>query len=155
MGVLMSIVLAQAELSGAEMRRRVPAALDALFSSVSHTNGLSAIVYGDARVGVDLEKVRERRMIERLIKRTMLESELGILDGPSGRDYGFAQHWTRVEAYLKALGLGVRGGYLTRPGAGWSVIDLDLSADYVGTIVVEAEAPLVTTRWIVTAESTL
>ena len=45
--------------------------------------------------------------------------------------------WT-VEAYLKAIGVGVRGGLLTRPAARWTVLDLDVGDANRGALAVEA-----------------
>lgn len=146
--VLVSIALVPSEATGAELRARVAAAGTTAYQSVSHTRGMSAIACSDARVGIDLEAVRPRVLLDRLTRRSMTPTELAeFAGGPaSDRDERFAQHWTRVEAYLKAIGEGVRGGLRTRPPAGWSVVDLDLGAPHVGAIAVEATDVVISVR---------
>jgi hypothetical protein len=78
----------------------------------------------------------------------MLAEEREVWRTAADPDRAFAQHWTRVEAYLKAIGEGVRGGYLTRPSAGWSMVDLDLGAPHVGAIAAECDSPVVSVRWL-------
>ena len=138
--VLVSITIVPDEVRGDELRARIASARATAHHSVSHTRGMSAIACSEARVGIDLEAVRPRVMLDRLARRSMTDAELAsFAAGPVGdRDERFAQHWTRVEAYLKAIGEGVRAGLRTRPPTGWSVLDLDLLAPHVGAIAVEA-----------------
>lgn len=151
MSPIVHVAFVAASCTGDELRARVPDAEVAPHRSVSHTSGLSAIAWSDARVGVDVEVVRARVKLDRLAVRTMTPSEYAAWSETPDRDRGFAQHWTRVEAYLKAIGVGVRGGYLTRPGKRWSVIDLDLggiAGTHVGALAVESDAPVVSVRWL-------
>lgn len=151
MSAVVHVALVPESLRGAELRALVADADSSPRHSVSHTSGLSAIAWSDALVGIDLEVVRTRPKLERLAARTMTPGERAAWSETLDRDRGFAQHWTRVEAYLKAIGVGVKGGYLTRPGSGWSVIDLDLggsAATHVGAVAVESAAPVVSLRWM-------
>jgi 4'-phosphopantetheinyl transferase len=143
-----SVAFIAAEHRGDELRALVPEAQGSAHVSVSHTAGLSAIAWSDIRVGVDVERVQPRVMLDRLAARTMRDDERERWLATDDRDRAFAQHWTRVESYLKAIGEGVRGGYLTRPPGGWSVVDLDLRSPHVGALAVDGEAPTITVRWI-------
>src|SRR4051794_37305216 len=121
---------------------------DAAYTNVTHTRGCSLLVAAPRRVGIDAELVRARRYAERIATRAMLEAELAAWRTTAGpaRDRALLQHWTRVEAYLKAIGEGVRGGLRTRPPASWVVVDLPLGARHVGAVAVEHTGPLVV-RW--------
>lgn len=145
---LVSLVFAAGAHSTDELADVVPNAMLGAHRSVSNTALASVIAWSDVRVGVDLEVVRQRPHLDRLARRTMADDEHDRWLAADDRDRSFAQHWTRVEAYLKAIGVGVKGGYLTRPGVGWSVIDLDLDAPLVGALALEAEVPVVSVRWL-------
>lgn len=146
-----SLVLVRASVRGAGLRDLAPEAATARFVSVSHTDGLSAIATCEARVGVDLERVRNRAYLDRLAARVMNAEEHTAWRTAPDRLVAFAQHWTRYEAYVKALGRGIAAGYRARPEPGWSVVDLDLpagdAARYAGAIAVEAAAPVIRCRW--------
>jgi 4'-phosphopantetheinyl transferase len=126
---------------GEWFRSRV--ATDAPCTSVTHTNGCSLFAAAPVRVGVDTERVRPRRYRERLAVRSMTEPELRVWRASADPDRALLAHWTRVEAYLKAIGVGVRGGLRTRaPDEGWTVVALDLGTEHVGALAVEAERPI-------------
>jgi 4'-phosphopantetheinyl transferase len=123
---------------------------DAAFTSVTHTDGCSLLAAAPVRVGVDAERVRPRRYRERLAARSMTEPELQAWRRAVDPDRALLAHWTRVEAYLKAIGEGVRGGLRTRPPErGWSVVALDLGADHVGALAVEAERPIALRTYLI------
>jgi 4'-phosphopantetheinyl transferase len=121
---------------------------DAACTNVTHTRGCSLLVAAPVRVGVDAEVVRRRVLADRVAARAMLDDELAAWHAIAdhARDRALLQHWTRVEAYLKAIGEGVRGGLRTRPPAGWAVVDLPLGAAHVGAVAIEHTGPL-TLRW--------
>ncbi len=144
---LVSVAFVAGAHSTAALIERTPGAALGAHFSVSNTKLASVIAWSDQRVGVDLEIVRRRPHLDRLARRTMHDDEYDRWGSAADRDRSFAQHWTRVEAYLKAIGMGVAGGYLTRPGAEWSVIDLDLEPPFVGAIALEALDPVVSVRW--------
>ncbi len=134
-------LLAAAGLAHSEPASPTPSTSDR-HTNVSHTRGCSLLVAAPVRVGVDVEIVRRRPLVDHLARRTMHDTELAEWRRAADADRAFLQHWTRVEAYLKAIGVGVRGGLLTRPPAGWSVLDLDLGVDHVGALAVEAPRPI-------------
>jgi len=145
--IVVSVVLVRAIVSGATLRDLAPDSVSAPFVSVSHTDGLSAIATCSARIGIDVELVRPRPFVDRLAARVMTAEEFGLWREATDPATAFAQHWTRYEAYVKALGVGIAAGYRARPGTGWSIIDLDLGPPHVGSLAVEADAPAIRCRW--------
>ncbi len=145
---LVSVVFVAGAHSSASLFELVPNAGLGAHRSASNTARCSAIAWSDVRVGIDLEVVRSRVHLSRLALRTMTDDEHGRWSVCQDRDRAFAQHWTRVEAYLKAIGVGVAGGYRTRPDAEWSVVDLDLEVPLVGALALEAREPVVSVRWL-------
>ena len=114
---------------------------------MSHTRGLTVLACAPVRVGIDVELVREHRYLERLARRTMTDTEWSRWCSSSDRTGAFTEHWTRVEAYLKAIGVGVRGGLLTRPAGPWTVLDLDVGDAHRGALAVEAAGRAVHVVW--------
>ena len=119
---------------------------DAPHTNATHTRGCSLLVAAPVRVGVDAEFVRARVYAARLAARSMLDDELAAWRASADPNRALLQHWTRVEAYLKAIGEGVRAGLRTRPPSGWSVVDLALGVHHVGAVAVEHDRP-VALRW--------
>lgn len=81
--------------------------------NLAHSDGVALIAVTRNRdVGVDVERVRPLRNLERLAERVLSGRErawLAALDD-ADRVHAFYRCWTRKEAFLKALGHG-----LTRP----------------------------------------
>lgn len=119
---------------------------DAPYTNVTHTRGCSLLVGAPVRAGVDAELVRVRPYAARLAARSMLDDELAAWRASADPARALLQHWTRVEAYLKAIGEGVRGGLRTRPPVGWTVVDLPLGRHHVGAVAIEHDGP-VSLRW--------
>jgi phosphopantetheinyl transferase len=143
-----------AEVTGDEIRARAATSRQRECSehaatSVSHTRGLTVLAGAPVRVGVDVELVREHRYLDRLAQRAMTDAEWWRWRAEPGPDRAraFTQHWTRVEAYLKAIGVGVRGGLLTRPSGSWTVLDLAVGHRHCGALAVEAAGRPVQVLW--------
>lgn len=81
--------------------------------NLAHSHGLA--FYGialSAAVGVDVERIRDGLDVEKLSARFFAPAEaelLGSLPDPQRR-LAFFRAWTRKEAFLKALGQGLRAG---------------------------------------------
>jgi 4'-phosphopantetheinyl transferase len=89
-----------------------PAILSApqLDFNLSHSGALALIgIAASGPIGVDIEEVRPVADLAALARRHFTPEENAALDGiaPGTRDRGFLSCWTRKEACLKALGLGL------------------------------------------------
>ncbi|MFF4187557.1 4'-phosphopantetheinyl transferase family protein [Streptomyces sp. NPDC001691] len=126
--------------------------------SISHTEGCGMLAVARVPVGVDVEVVREFP-IEELAPTALTESERGVVLGAEGdaRTRAFLRCWTRKEAVLKAVGVGITTDLSqveTRPEhagpavvatgvpgtpASWAVTDLAIPAAWAAALAVPAE----------------
>ena len=120
--------------------------------NASHTRGLTLLAASSARVGVDAEAVRHVRDLDALARRSMLDDEYAQWAQSEDRVWEFFRHWTRVEAYLKAIEVGITGGLRTRPPVGWTIVDLDVGPFHCAAVAVEASDVVVTVRSVGTAD---
>lgn len=84
--------------------------LDLRFN-LTHSGSLAVLVVaGGVEVGVDVEIVRPIRAFESMLPRCLAPAEReAILQQPlASRDREFLRYWTHKEAYLKAVGEGLR-----------------------------------------------
>lgn len=82
-----------------------------LHFNLSHTDGLVAcVVARDARCGVDVERPLQALPVHRLAGAVLSDRERHDLADvpPAGRQELFLRYWTLKEAYLKAIGAGMR-----------------------------------------------
>jgi 4'-phosphopantetheinyl transferase len=122
-----------------------------LIFNLSHSQDL--VLYGFSRrlnLGVDLEYIRPVQELLDLSDRFFAPEEAAFLRTlpPAAQTTMFFQIWTAKEAYLKALGEGIGGGLervelLLSLGEApkfrnlpWSLVYLDLAADYMAAIAV-------------------
>ena len=127
--------LARAEGMGSpELRRRFLArrwmrrellrgAPEDVWWSASSSGDLAAVALSPWRIGLDIERRRERTRWQGIARRRYSEDEQRAVAGSAER---FLEFWTLKEAYLKALGLGLAGGLdslectgLSRSLGGW------------------------------------
>jgi 4'-phosphopantetheinyl transferase len=137
-----------------------------LHFNVSHTTGLALIaVTRVGPVGIDVEHVRHMPTHLDMAQRFFTPREsaaLSELPAPQSVE-AFFHVWTRKEAFLKAVGLGLSHGLerfevsvppddparilhidgSDHEGARWSLCVLDPQAGYVGAVVFEGQAHLV------------
>ncbi len=134
--------------------------------NVSHTQGLALIAIARlGEVGIDVEQSRHCPTYLDMAERFFTPAEAAALRSlPADRSIeAFFHVWTRKEAFLKALGLGLSHG-LERfevavppeqpvrilhidgdpaAGARWSLLELAPARGYVGALAVETPAPTV------------
>jgi 4'-phosphopantetheinyl transferase len=124
--------------------------------SLSHTAGLVVLAVAAGEVGVDVERVRDHRVEEigslalSDLERVRIGEEADC-DAPAA----FLRLWTRKEAYLKGIGLGIvhtpaRVTFADRDGSWTKVIDdrvetgwharlLDLDSRWIAALAVEGQ----------------
>jgi 4'-phosphopantetheinyl transferase len=135
--------------------------------NLSSSGDRALIAVCDAPCGVDVERRRVIPDAQDVAEGLFTPGERAALaELGDGYALGFLRVWTRKEAFVKALGLGL--GYpLTsfevsagpcarllsaRPDAGrWSLIGLDPDPEHVGALVVAAPARLVRRRRLMIA----
>lgn len=112
--------------------------------SASHSNALALCAVSSQEVGIDVEQICPDFPFMEVARRFFREAELSYLESlpPADQRRSFYALWTRKEAYLKALGLGLSAGIeapiplasdaeITGPeGKVWTVLELDVGADY-------------------------
>ncbi|MFD3875200.1 4'-phosphopantetheinyl transferase family protein [Streptomyces sp. NPDC058623] len=125
-----------------------------LWISISHTRGCGLLAVADHPVGVDVEHQRRTRSAD-VAPKAMTPAEnayLRAIPEPEARNGAFLRCWTRKEATLKAVGIGIitdlssletlpadPGPVVIRttvPGAPtrWETSDLPLPTPYVGSV---------------------
>ena len=135
----------------------------ALQFSVSHSGALVALAFArEARVGIDVERVRTNTDCDAISARFFAPAEQAVLEAlaPAERIDAFFACWTRKEAVLKAVGLGISRGLChvevtCQPGeparvvrsslaevdpAGWALFDLAAPAGYRSALAVSTAA---------------
>lgn len=111
--------------------------------NVSHSEGTAVYAVSRGReVGVDVERVRGDVPVE-VVRRFFSETEQDALAAlPAGLQLrGFFECWTRKEAYLKALGVGLSG--LARSdadAANWSLHSVDAGPGFAAALAVAGSA---------------
>jgi 4'-phosphopantetheinyl transferase len=115
--------------------------------NVSHSAGLAVYaITRDREIGVDVEEIRTAIAQEQIAERFFCSNEVcSIRTAPAEEQaLAFFRCWTRKEAYIKALGVGlsiplssfdVSSGIIGR----WSIRSLDLPSPYVGAVCTEGD----------------
>ena len=128
------------QLTSSQMRERVQmtdfVGDASTFINASNTEGCSLLVRAPVQVGIDVESLRFHPYLDRLARRTMNDVEHAEWLLTADRNIAFTQHWTMVEAYLKATGAGIGGGLLCRAPSDWSMIELDVGAYHCASLAV-------------------
>jgi 4'-phosphopantetheinyl transferase len=115
--------------------------------NLSHSGGLA--VYAttrDREIGVDVEEIRTEIAHERIPARFFCSNEVTSIRTTPAEEQALAffRCWTRKEAYIKALGVGlsiplnsfdVSSGSIGR----WSIRSIDLPSPYVGAVCTEGD----------------
>jgi len=107
--------------------------------NLSHSGDLALVaVTLDREVGIDIERVRPRRDLERLAGRALDPAAAAAVRGaaPAERLVAFHEAWTRREAIAKCLGTGLGGPLPPTPAA---VTALDAGPGYAGALAVTGE----------------
>ena len=98
--------------------------------NLSHTRGVALVAVAlDVEVGVDVELIRPVPERDAIIERFFPPSE----SAPCHDDREFFRRWTRVEAVLKAQGVGLYGAGHEPPGD-WTIVQLELGDQYAAAV---------------------
>jgi 4'-phosphopantetheinyl transferase len=127
-----------------------------LHFSLSHSADLAlCAITNSSPIGVDVEKTREIRYFNQFVERFLSEAELKWLrDHPSHEQLpSFFRVWTAKEAYLKAVGVGLRAELrdldVVSPSPKlrrWSILPLDVEDGFVAAVAVQDERAYLTYR---------
>lgn len=118
--------------------------------SMSHSGGLAVYaVCRDRDVGVDVERISQDVDVEAVARRYFSKTEQDALTAlPTTLQlHAFYECWTRKEAYLKALGVGLSG--LERFDAdapNWSLHSIDAGSGYAAAVAVGCVAEVTRLR---------
>jgi 4'-phosphopantetheinyl transferase len=114
--------------------------------NVAHSGTLAAIALSDDReVGVDVERVDERRPAEALARRALPPEAQATLQGLTGRALAeaFTARWAEREALVKAAGTGLAGPATT----GFAARPLPVPEGYAGAVAAEGDDWPLRTGW--------
>ena len=75
------------------------------YFSISHCREAIAVAISDKVIGIDAESIRHAD--EALVARTMTEAEQSYIHSHAQPDRAFIVLWTRKEAILKGMGIGI------------------------------------------------
>jgi 4'-phosphopantetheinyl transferase len=121
--------------------------------NMSHSFGMALLAVANAEVGVDIERIDPALAEEQLADRLFSVPEISSLRclPLAMQPEAFFNCWTRKEAYLKAVGLGLCGALdsfdvsvapdastvILHEGAAWLIQGMVLGPDYIGAVAVE------------------
>ena len=122
--------------------------------NMTHSEGLTLIAVTTGReVGIDMEVAsggRKRRLDEVAIARRLLGGErAGMLEGMEGeeRRREFLRAWTRHEARVKCLGIGLGGAPAAGENAELWTEELDMGTGAVAAVAVQGRERCEVRRW--------
>jgi 4'-phosphopantetheinyl transferase len=115
--------------------------------NLSHSEDLAVYAFSSRlRVGVDIERVRPLAEMDTIVGNFFSpvdQQSFGALD-PAIRNESFFRYWTRREAFVKAMALGIAASPEDLHVSGtnryrdWSVRDIAVGAGFAGAIAAEA-----------------
>jgi 4'-phosphopantetheinyl transferase len=144
-------------LCGAAHGRPAVAAAPGPHFSLTHCTSLAACATAPVPVGLDVERRDRTGPVD-----SLHPGERAVIDGlsPHLRAEAALRCWVRKEAYLKGLGTGLGRepeAEETGPGpaygvaeptglGGWTLTDVDVTAEHLGAIALRADRPVVHVR---------
>jgi 4'-phosphopantetheinyl transferase len=98
--------------------------------NLSHSRGMALVgAVLDIEIGVDVEFLRPLSDYPAMAERFFPPSEaVGIVD-----EHDFFRRWTRVEAVLKARGIGIYGAG-TEPAGDWTIVEIDAGPAHAAAV---------------------
>jgi 4'-phosphopantetheinyl transferase len=120
-----------------------------LHFNLAHSHRMALVaVARDIEIGVDVEWFRPLPECMAIAERFFPPSEAAALaDVPPGaREREFFRRWTRIEARLKARGIGLYGAG-AEPEGEWTVLPIDVGEEYTASVAAACGGITVKTRW--------
>lgn len=120
--------------------------------NLSHSGDVVVYAISRAeRIGIDVERVKQFPGMQPIAERFFSPAERQQLATvpPDALPLAFYRCWTRKEAYLKAMGLGLAappGDVDVSVSPRWSLVHFAPDAGFVGAVAVERPAPAVSYR---------
>ena len=104
--------------------------------NLSHSHGMALVgVALEVEMGVDVERVRPLRESESIAERFFPPSEAAAhacVPAPL-RERDFFRRWTRIEAVLKARGVGLYGAG-EEPEGDWTIQGIEMGEEYAAAV---------------------
>jgi 4'-phosphopantetheinyl transferase len=126
---------------GAHGKPRLATEPERLGFNLSHSGELALVAVAEGReVGVDVERIKPGRDLVALAERALNPAEAATVRAASGdeRTRLFHELWTRHEARLKCLGVGLAAA--SRPAAPVAVENLPIDPGYAAAVAVTGAA---------------
>jgi len=104
--------------------------------NLSHSHEMALVaVAREVEVGVDVEWLRPLAACLAIAERFFPPTEAAALKEvpPGAREEEFFRRWTRIEAMLKARGIGLYGAGVEMDGE-WTVAPVDMGPGYAGSV---------------------
>ncbi len=123
--------------AGENGKPRLAVEPERLAFNLSHSGRLAlvALAPGELDVGVDVERIKERRDLARLAARWLPAADaLAVAEvPPAERAAVFYPAWTRHEARVKCTGVGLAG---RTPGREVTAVQLEIDAGYAAAVAI-------------------
>jgi 4'-phosphopantetheinyl transferase len=147
-GILRQYTGASLDFAAGEHGKPYLPAVPELHFNLSHSHQMALVaVSREVEVGVDVEWFRPLPACLSIAERFFPPAELAALMDvpPADREREFFRLWTRIEAKLKARGIGLLGAGQELDGE-WSVEAIDVGPDYAASVAARCAGLEVTLR---------
>ncbi len=134
--ILRTCTAAPLDFAAAEHGKPYLAAAPELKFNLSHSHEMALVaVSRDVEVGVDVERLRPMADCMAIAERFFPPTEAAALaEAPlAAREVEFFRRWTRIEAKLKARGIGLYGAGAELDGE-WTVLPIDAGPEYTASV---------------------
>ena len=146
--VLARYTTAPLDFAGGEHGKPYLPAAPAVRFNLSHSHERSLVgVTTDFEIGVDVERFRPMSDCLTLAERFFPPAEAAAFaaTAPPDRERDFFRRWTRIEAVLKARGVGLYG-IGEEPAGEWSIAEIAAGAEYAAAVAVAGPGVRLTIR---------
>jgi len=116
--------------------------------NLSHSHEMALVaVSRDVAIGVDVERLRPMQECMAIAERFFPPVDAAALGDvpPAAREGEFFRRWTRIEAKLKARGIGLYGAGAELDGD-WTVLPIDVGPDYAASVAANCRELKMRTR---------